>query len=398
MKKIIISIFSLALLASCSKEQETDKVDNKVVEVTFDMGTRAVLPGGEQVDKDTYTLIAYPPAGLTQNIRMKGYYQYNKSLAALTPIARQGHPSYGVGSADYLQHNSDGGMQLEAPSNGTDRKYHISVVYPAVPVEFVGGLGVMAIFERTEDVYTSNPYDYLGDATNLPFVINVTQDKNFHIYKFPDNGSGQGVKLHPMQAAIRVYFYGSGFEIKDQKVELYNAGPYGFYNPATKKGYPSSSSTTLDLTGFKAEEIGLQTPGGTITNGDGTHNIRYLLGRGEGDGEGKEIQIFPNDYKTGFSSAYMSVPVLKTVTIIEGKEGNVEIPLELDFKPRKRYTFFVNVDSGVFDIKYSISEWGNDISSDGTIGGELIDYKKITLSEDAGEWTDKDNDNGSIGK
>ncbi len=429
---------------SCTNENPTPEIPvTPLYEQGFSMGTRAD-GSGDPEHGDAYTIVSYRVGGTnstemdkyTINFtsrygRQWGYYAYDDGLLSgrpagtLVPVEIQFPniagtvPNYTPlkGIAPLESNGSEAQMLNSVPSSGPDPDtnqgvYRTAVIHPAIPMHNASTLGFLGVFSIEDKVFASLPDDANGDGiTDDPFEITVTHNDQVHPIHDP-------TELFPVRAAVKVWFYSEYYYDDDpgqtnpqqqsftiNSLNLYNVGSNGWYNARTTIVYPNYNFGSNFRISYSFTEVGLGTP-------ESRPNFRNLLADvtedGETPGPGKnkypfqysvETPVFPSDYRGYENGGLFEVQPLILQVVLDmngGGQNKVSVPLALKMERGKRYHFYVNVLSEVIEIKYNISPWETGSDDDEPIGGNMIDYKTITLEYTPGSW-DNVGSNNEIG-
>lgn len=425
------------LLASCVKEPAPRSGGDigQVIDQDFSMGTRADV-NGDPEHGDAYTLVSYHVGGtsstaITRNnitdSRQFGYYAYDDGVSAGTygvagalipvairfPVAADGLPPYSsppmyAPSQPLLTRDRAQAQMLQAvpttglnPVNNTGL-YRTAVIHPAIPMYNTAGLGFLAVFNLTDDVWASMPDD--ADGAGTPFEIEVTA--NGQVHPLPDP-----TELFPVKSAVKVWFYSEYYSDSDlgkttplgqtfniTTLRLLNAGSNGWYNARTGIVYPNYNYQTNWRTVYSSVNVGTAIPNyvdlgvsvvaDNVTPGPGPagNAIQWYV----------ESPVFPSDYRGSEGGGLVQVQplALQLQLDISGAPLKATVPIAMVVERGMRYNFFINVMSELIAISYNISPWDHDGGSTDDIGGDMIPYLTIPIEYGPGGW---DNGGGSGG-
>lgn len=417
MEKIKYTILALALsllgLSSCSKDEAQAGDGQAIAEPAFTLDTRA----DSEVDPDhgdAFTMMAYNMGAETQLQQNQvlnitgglpyGYYAYDKdgnygAAGGLIP-ATVSETEYKATTTPFTKNRSNA-MKLQSYTSETGQRgvYRIAMLYPAVPVRITGELGLLAMFDLKDDLWASSPDDVNGDGTlDDPFeIINRT---NQDVYAIPTE-----TRLYPVQAAIRAYFYSTqNYAFNIESIDLVNAGINGWYNARTGLVYPNynyknKKAYAADLEVENAgdnylnikDKIVASTASVPLEEG-GSAQASWML---------DDQRVFPSDYRGAEKggTSYV-VPMTLSVSLrltATNTVNNASIPIALEIKRNKRYIFYIDVQSDLIRINYSIGDWDNANDDNSNIGGDINTYLSIPFTAAPGGWGDGGDGNQDIG-
>ncbi|MDR1503215.1 MAG: hypothetical protein LBT43_12270 [Prevotella sp.] len=404
-KMIIISGLLCAGFASCG-ENEDVQPQEQTYEYSFTGSTRAGSDGSPE-HADTYRVMAYSKIGNkiitstnqlgTYAYDLKGDYTGSSTVGSIIPVA--------VSTTTYQTPLVDGKL-VKAGANGlhlTAGDYYVSMIHPCVPVYTTSGLGYLAVFERADKIYASQPLDKNGDGTaDDSFEINVSSNAQKH--------DVTGVVMHPLMSAIKVYFYSHFYAESDPDhdvpistsftvdvIKLVNAGNNGWYNPREEMVYPNYNynsktvySKDLIVSGTQNEEklITADSSDPIMTKDGKTATAMYMV---------DNVSVFPSDYRgSDMGGSVYVIPMTLRVELKDAADqyNRVSIPVSLKIERNKLYTFYINVTSSQIIINYSVGGWVEK-TSDYTVVGDpdVIEYKTIDISwTNSGNWTNSGGD------
>lgn len=391
-------------LGSC-REEELVQPQEQTYEQGFTGTTRVDGITGEPEHADTYRIMAYVKDGSSKQIPNSyqyGSYAYDLAgdysntigtVGTLVPVAVSTSSPYNTTlSSGKLVRNGVNGLHL------TTGDYYVSMIYPCVRALYASGLGYLAVFNRTEKVYASQPLDKAGTGdvnTAVPFEIKVT--KNDELFDVT------GVVMHPLMSAIKVYLYShfykegatssSVINFTVEEIKLVNAGVNGWYNPMQEIIYPNynyvtSTTYSKDLvlasgSTANAEALSAQLSGSDAFVKDGETITPYVTGN---------EPVFPSDYRGSDmgGSPYVIPMTLQLKLEADGLFNKASIPISIVIERNKVYKFYVNVTSEQIGITYSVNDW---VSNDWGSSTDGADYTDLGGTLDAvsinwsGDWT-----------
>ena len=444
-------LLCMGLAVSCSNERtEPGPQEQPQAQQGFSGGTTRVdaLTGDPQ-HGDAYTLVSYTTGGTTlaqnqiTNTQQYGYYAYDDGSSygtpgALIPVAIRfpatGNttppaltPPFYVPSAgtsplvmDWTQAQQLNSIPAGGAANPTSQGiYRTAVIYPAIPMRNTGtnGLGYLAVFERTDDVWASSPDN--ADGMGTPFQFTVTS--NGQVNPLPNP-----TELYPIKAAVKVWLYSEYYDeildpthttVKSQtftigKLWLYNTGSNGWFNARTGIVYPNYNYTPASPTNPNSPANNyrlsysptLILPAGTnnyVDMGTGTaDNVTMAPDQPGLPAATQTIQwtaeqtVFPSDYRgsaTGGLAQVMPMTLMLALNMGGGGVNKASVPISLVIERGKRYNFYINVKSELIEIIYNVSAW-DEVPTTGDIGGPMMNYATIPLTYTPGPW-----DNGGGG-
>ncbi len=398
-----------AALGSCTKDEGGKTPGGPAYEQGFTGVSRADVNGtGNPAHADTYRMMAYLKTGtaIMTNASNSGTYAYdlngdyaaNPLVGSIVPVAVNSTTYQTTLAGGLLQKDGRYAMHLTAGD------YYVSMIHPAVPIYGAGTLGNLAVFNRTDKVYTSLPLDKNGDGTaDDPFEITVA-----------DNGQindATGVVMHPLMSAIKVYFYSHFYAETDpghttplsvnytaEEIKLVNAGNNGWYNAKTDFVYPNynygsktSYSMNLNPNGTANEEpqtVAASSATFTDRNGE-TVTAKYVI---------DNMPVMPADYRgADMGGNPYVIPMTLSVKLKDdnGLYNKASIPISIVIKRNKQYRFYINVTSEQIGIAYTVSAWDYDYDDTNytDLGGDLVQYADIDI-----DWTPNGGwDNGGGG-
>lgn len=450
MRKNIYALVAFAALcaglSSCVNDNkelgELPAPTQEPLDQGFSITTRANEITGAPEDQDTYTLMSYTKAytGSTttysnqitngyNNMKQYGYYAYDGTgrigaVGDLIPV-QVSTTTYKAVNNPFVRNQAQGQRLVGIPVTGTNTNnvgyYFVSIIHPAIPAYNASELGVLAVFNRTDDIYASHPDDRNGDGVkNDPFEITVRENMDIH------NIDGSEVKMYPVRAAIRAYLYSHFFVDDDpdanptaqsinftvEDVSLVNAGYNGWYNPRMDMVYPNYNYTSKsvynkdvnlpsgnpkanvdELTAVaNAETIPTRFPGINAT-------AKYLV-QEEVNSTLQDVRVFPTDYRgeEGGGSPFV-IPMTLSLKL---KDSNglfitASAPIAMVIERNKLYKFYVNVKSDQIEIQYSRSAWNPVTGNYDDIGGIVSDIVTVNINKSNGGWTDQPGGNTDIG-
>lgn len=405
----------LCAATSCSEALEDGtNADGETVEPLFSVGTRFNSADGSPAQGDTYTLISYGlNATMITSTQQRGYYGYdatNTYSENLVPIQVDTTSPYGasVDGTPLTKDRSYAQMLNSIPVSGTNPNnqgiYRTAVIHPAIPVRDArnSGLGYLPVFEITDEIWVSSPDDADGDPlTDDPFEITVTS--NGQVHNVP-----AGIKLYPVKAGLKVYFYSHYFADTDpeqitpleqtfsiQSMKLVNAGSNGWLNARTGVVYPNYNYTASKATIYSSELVD--------PDGKNYRDLSSVAGNSSIPGTQAtaqwfcdDIRVFPSDY-SGNNPAVLPMSLAIVLEMSGGGVNRVNMPVSFEIKRGKEYTFYVNVTSELVTIDYSIADWDPVTGSYMDIGGPVMDYVTIPLSKTVNGWDPVTGGNENIG-
>lgn len=434
------------VIVSCTTEQVVEQTNtDEVSEQGFSMDTRTTS-GGPQY-RDAYTLVSYKVGGTSSayidryQIRdplQYGYYAYDdgslstNAPGTLVPVAIK-FPAFGditpypvppmyapsLGSpttaltADFSYAQKLNSVPVTGQNTTTMQGvYRTAVIHPAVPMydAIAYGLGYLAVFERTDDVFASMPDDADGQGT--PFEIEVTSNAQVHPLPNPTN-------LYPIKSAVKLWFYSEYYNESDvlqehpqeqpftiTSLKLYNVGSNGWYNARTGIIYPNynyrnSGATNNYRTVYSSDEVGSNIPNyadllpeieqDNATPGPGAagNKIQYHV----------ETPVFPTDYRgsEGGGPSQIKTLTLALVLQIGSASNKASVPIALKMEKGKRYNFYINIMSEMIAVKYSVADWNNGGGGSNEIGGYTLDYATIHLEYLPTGWNNGGGGSNTIG-
>lgn len=408
----------------------------------FSITTRANDITGEPEDQDTYTIMSYTKAytGSTTTysnqiansynyMKQYGYYAYDGTgrigaVGDLIPV-QVSTTTYKAVNNPFLRNQAHGQRLVGIPVTGTNTNnvgyYFVSIIHPAIPVYNASELGLLAVFNRTDDVYASHPDDRNGDGVkNDPFEITVRENMDVHQI------DGSKVKMYPVRAAIRAYLY-SHFYVDDNpganptpqsvnftvdEVSLVNAGYNGWYNPRMDMVYPNYNYTSKSVYNKDVN----------LPSGNPTANVTTLIAEANSEiiptrfptiyataqylvqekvnSVLQDVRVFPTDYRgeEGGGSPFV-IPMTLSLKLKDnnGLPITASAPIAMVIERNKLYKFYVNVKSNQIEIQYSRSTW-NPVTGDyDDIGGTVSDLVTVNINKSNGGWNDQPGGNTDIG-
>lgn len=397
---IIVSGLLCTGFCSCNQDENVQSPDQAYEQAFTGLLTRTAS-NGDPEHGDTYRIMAYSKTsnGLIQNTNQSGSYAYDLngdySVGSIVPVA--------VNNSTYQTSLSDGKL-VRNGANGlhlTAGDYYVSMIHPCVPVHQASGLGYLAVFNRTDKVYASQPLDKNGDETMNPFEISVASNRQWQ--------DANGVVMHPLMSAISVYFYSRyyaesdtnlanplsiGFTVEETK--LVNVGNSGWYNPMQEMVYPNYNyksktvySKDVETNGTENEEpFTALASFASFTDKDGKPaQAKYAV---------ETIPVFPSDYRGPDmgGSAYV-IPMTLQVKLRNSSNNLVNkasIPVSIEIKRNKLYRFYINFTSEQIKIAYTVADWNYQDDNYTDLGGDLgglIDYATISWNG-SGSWSNSD--------
>lgn len=394
---IIMLGFVCGGFSSCSQDENVQSPEQAYEQAFTGLLTRAAANGNPE-HGDTYRIMAYSKTGngLIQNTNQYGSYAYDLngdySVGSIVPVTVNNSTYQTALSNGQLVRNGANGLHLTAGD------YYVSMIYPCVPVYSASGLGYLAVFNRTDKVYASQPLDKSGNGTMNPFEISVSSNRQWQ-----DAG---GVVMHPLMSAISVYFYSRFYAEDDpdhthplsigftvEEIKLVNAGSNGWYNPMQEMVYPNYN--------YKSKTVYSKD---VVTNGtENEEPFTALASFAEfTDKDGKSAQakyevinipVFPSDYRGPDmgGSAYV-IPMTLQVKLKNSSNNlfnKASIPVSIEIKRNKLYRFYINFTSEQIEIAYRVADWNYQDGSYTDLGGNLgglIDYATISWNG-SGDWS-----------
>lgn len=389
---ILVGGLLCAGFGSC-REEEGGQLPEQAYEQGFTGSTR-VAYNGTPSHADTYRIMAYAKTGtgLMQNRYQSGSYAYDLNgdysavfgtIGGIVPVKVDEVTYQTTLSDEKLVRNGESGLHLTAG------EYYVSMIYPCVPCyQVASGLGFLAVFDRTDKVYASQPLDKNGDGiANDPFEINVTANDQLH--------DVTGVVMHPLMSAIKVYLYSKFYAKADvdhtdpktveftvAEISLVNAGRNGWYNPMQEIVYPNynyaipteySKDVVTSSTTTNVDELEVMDSDDTFKNKDGeTITAKYVV---------DNAPVFPSDYRgADMGGSPYVIPMTLQLKLEDsyGLFNKASIPISIEIKRNKVYKFYINVTSEQIKIDYTTvpGDWNyiddhNYTDLGGDLGGTL---------------------------
>lgn len=420
MKRIIYIIpLVLAVLSACSNTEESAPVqpEQELHGVDYSFATRS---DGFPKTGDTFSFIsstsnkAANPI-IIRNDNWRGYYAYDAGKTMLVPVDNSPNWPHQY-PANSIDRNNSSGQKLGTYGT-TSTDYYTAIFYPGIPIFSTGtyqgetgiDLGLLGVFYRqyggTKDskVYVSNPWDRDMQDSNPDDPFKITVQRNSTVYTVD-----AGVKLYPITSAIKVYFYSStGLEfVIDQMPQLLNVGVNGWYNPFQRLTHINYN----DISHKYHDEV---VEGATINSYAYAWRTGTSSDKVPGGCEAKYViddePVYAARYKSGNNFNGTGRPYVLPLTLKvtvqnkkTGKESEVEVPLQLDMEPAKRYSFYVDVKGKVVDVTWKVSwasdaeGWENGGGGSEEVGGGALGT--FTLKTSSGEgWEEGGNDSEEVG-
>ncbi|MFV0587638.1 hypothetical protein [Bacteroides reticulotermitis] len=418
--KYIIPIMLVAFCA-CSESDEVGPVqpEQELHEVDYSLATRSdVFPS----TGDTYSFISTTSDKsknpiIIRNDNWRGYYAYDANQTMLVPVENKSDWPHQYPADDIIRNNSAGQKLGTYGSTSTD--YYTAIFYPGIPMYTSGTyynatgitLGLLGVFyrqynrDKNNKVYVSNPWDRDMQDNNPDDPFKITVERNSTIYTVD-----AGVKLYPITAAIKVYFYSStglDFSINPSGAlpRLLDVGANGWYNPFQRLTHINYNNVNYQyhdelVAGANINSYAYAWRRGTSEDKvPGNCDVEYVI---------DDEPLYAARYKSGNNFNGTGRPYLRTVTLevtvrnkISSKDSNVTIPLEIDMESGKRYSFYVDVKENVVTVTWDVSwqvesgGWEDGGGGDEEVGGGTLG--SFILSGTSPGWEDGGDDNEEVG-